>query len=239
MKPIILTTAGVENSIRGLIQTYCYKTYSEAIANSGGIALIAGDDSDPEALAELADGLYLTGGNDVDPAMYHGAQEFSDDVDSWRDHLEVELIHHFVEKKKPIFAICRGLQLLNIAFGGSLYEDISYRLHLEHPMESSHIVHVKPSSCLYRMFGENFLVNSFHHQSIHRLGDGLEAIALTEDNIVEGIVHKELPILGVQWHPERMTGEDPFTPIGPDMKPLFDEFIRQCIDVREGRKTSC
>jgi len=228
MKPIILVTAGVENTQRGLVQTTVYKTYSEAIANSGGIPLIVGDDSDLEAMADLADGLCITGGFDVDARMYHGNRELCGAVDLWRDSVESGLARLFIERKKPILGICRGMQMLNVVLGGTLYEDIYERLGYQHPFLVPHKVTAKPGSVLADLFGKSFEVNSFHHQSLNVLGDGLEVTAWTKEHIVEGIAHKTLPILGVQWHPERMTGKNPYTPVGPDMKPLYDVFIGMC-----------
>ena len=228
MKPVILITAGIERTDRGLIQSYCYKTYSEAVSNAGGIPLIVGDDSNLEELADRADGLYLTGGNDVDPTWYQGCSDYCEEADPWRDHLENRLIHLFMERKKPIFGICRGMQQINVTLGGSLFEDIGHRLNLEHPFEVPHTVHAKPNSKLHRWYGEEFTVNSFHHQAINQLGDGLEVVAWTEDRIVEAVAHKSLPIFGVQWHPERMTGDQPYTPVGPDMNCLFEDFCRMC-----------
>lgn len=232
MKPLILVTAGVENTSRGLVQSTVYKTYSEGISNSGGLPLIVGDDSDLAAMADLADGLCVTGGFDVNAHMYNGNPELCGAVDLWRDSLESRLVALFVERKKPILGICRGMQMINVVLGGTLYEDIYERTGLHHPFKVAHQIYAKPGSVLYRLFGEQFEVNSFHHQVVIKLGEGLEATGWTKENLVEGIAHTSLPILGVQWHPERMTGEHPYTPVGPDMKPLYDEFIKMCCEAR-------
>lgn len=228
MKPLILVTTGIEDTPRGLVQSTVYKTYSEAIANSGGLPLIVGDDSDLDAMADLADGLCITGGLDVDARMYHGNPELCGVVDLWRDSVESRLFQLFIERKKPVLGICRGMQMINVVLGGTLYEDINERLGYHHPFKIAHNVNTKPGSCLHRLFGECVEVNSFHHQSVKELGEGLELIGWTDEHIVEAIAHKSLPIIGVQWHPERMTGTRPYTPVGPDMKPIYEEFISLC-----------
>lgn len=233
MKPVILITSGIEQTGRGLVQQYCYKTYAEAISAAGGIPLLVADDANLEEMVDLADGLYLTGGNDVDPTMYHGFYGYCENLDPWRDALEYKMIHLFAKRKKPIFGICRGMQMINIAFGGTLYEDILARSNREHPFNIPHLVYTKEGSTLRHWYGAELTVNSFHHQAVHRLGEGLEITAWTADKIVEGIAHKTLPIIGVQWHPERMTGPNPFTPCGPDMKHLFEDFCKLCIEVRK------
>lgn len=228
MKPIILTTAGIEDTDRGLVQMYCYKTYSEAIANAGGLPLIAGDDSDPEHMADIADGLYLTGGDDIEAKWYDGIQELCVDRDPWRDQFEMALIRAFIERKKPIFGICRGMQLLNIVLGGNLIEDIADLTGRTHPFNVSHPICTKEGSVLRKLYGETFFVNSFHHQCVGRLGSGFEIVGETNDHIVEAIEHQTLPIIAVQWHPERMTGDHRYNPEGPDMNLLFEHFVHAC-----------
>lgn len=228
MKPIILVTAGVQDTARGLVQLYCFRNYCEAITQAGGIPLIVGDDQDAEQLADMADGLCVSGGPDVAAEAYGGDPALQKRVDPWRDGVELPLIKAFIARKKPIFGICRGLQYLNIVLGGNLYEDIPARLGLEHIYGSTHSCKADPDSILGQLFGESFTVNSYHHQSLDRLGDGLKVIARTEEGIVEAAVHETLPITAVQWHPERMTGAVRFDPEGPDMKPLYEYFINQC-----------
>lgn len=225
MKPIILTVAGVENTDRGLWQMHCYKTYSEAIAAAGGIPLIPGDEASPEEMADLADALFLTGGEDVQASYYEGVEAYCTDTDEWRDAFEMRLIPLFIERKKPIFGICRGMQMINIALGGTLHEDIAIRLGKTHLFAIPHDVVAEKGSVAERLFGRQFIVNSFHHQAVNRMGEGLHVTIRTEDEIPEGIEHESLPVFAVQWHPERMTGNNRYNPEGPDMHPIFQYFV--------------
>ena len=176
--------------------------YIDAVNNCGGIAVAQ---YCPDVSTEY-DGLIICGGNDIDPAYYNEKIDGTVNIDSDRDIAEFALVKAFAEKKKPILGICRGCQLLNVAFGGNLYQDISNAS--EHCSFSDydlvHKVTVKEDSFLYKMYGAEFSVNSFHHQAIKETGNGFDVIAKEDNTTIEGIVHKELPVFGVQWHPERM-----------------------------------
>ena len=175
------------------------------------------------------DGLIICGGNDINPAYYNEKMNGSVNIDAKRDMAEFALAKAFAEKKKPIFGICRGCQLLNVAFGGNLYQDISNAS--EHCSFSDydlvHKVTVKKDSFLYKMYGVEFSVNSFHHQAIKETGNGFDVLATADGTTIEGIIHKELPIFGVQWHPERMCfankREDTV-----DGAEIFNFFIKLC-----------
>ena len=176
--------------------------YIEAVNNCGGIAV---PQYCPDVSTEY-DGLIICGGNDIDPAYYNEEMNGSVNIDSKRDMAEFALAKAFAKEKKPIFGICRGCQLLNVAFGGNLYQDISNAS--EHCSFSDydlvHKVTVKKDSFLHKMYGAEFSVNSFHHQAIKEPGEGFDVVATADYTTIEGIIHKELPIFGVQWHPERM-----------------------------------
>ena len=199
--------------------------YIDAVNNCGGIAV---PQYCPEVSTEY-DGLIICGGNDIDPAYYNEKMNGSVNIDAKRDMAEFALAKAFAEKKKPIFGICRGCQLLNVAFGGNLYQDISNAS--EHCSFSDydlvHKVTVKKDSFLYKMYGVEFSVNSFHHQAIKETGNGFDVLATADGTTIEGIIHKELPIFGVQWHPERMCfankREDTV-----DGSEIFKFFIKLC-----------
>ena len=137
------------------------------------------------------------------------------------------------KETSPFWASAGGHQLINVALGGTLIQDIPeevpgltvhdkvYRKETE-----IHPVTAKEGSLLHRLFGGSFSTNSFHHQAVKDCGSGLIPTAVTEDGIIEAVEHEGKPILGVQWHPERMTGEERTDLV--DMKPLFDYFIRLC-----------
>lgn len=203
--------------------------YINAVNNCGGIAV---PQYCPEVSTEY-EGLILCGGNDIDPGYYKEEMNGSVNIDAKRDSTEFALANTFAERNKPIMGICRGYQLLNVAFGGSLYQDISNAS--EHCSFSDydlvHKVTVNKDCFLYNMYGTEFSVNSFHHQAVKEIGAGFDVIATTPDGTtVEGIMHRELPIFGVQWHPERMCfqkkGED--TVDGAEIFRFFIQLCKEC-----------
>lgn len=150
------------------------------------------------------DALLLTGGGDIEPYRYGGNDPSACDLDPARDEAELSLFRQALHRRCRIFGICRGMQLINVALGGTLCS-----LPGGHRPESGHgdIFHAVRSSdpLLTGLYGERFTVNSHHHQAVARLGDGLCIAAAAADGTVEAVRHTELPILGVQWHPERLT----------------------------------
>ena len=200
------------------------ENYINAINNCGGIAISG---YCPEYSDEY-DGLLLCGGNDIDPSYY--GEEFNGtvDVDIKRDTAEFTLVKTFIEKKKPIMGICRGLQLLNVAFGGNLHQHISNAD--EHSSACGDLVHnvISPeNSFLYNMYGADFFVNSHHHQAIKKVANDFDVVAVAEGETIEGIVHKKLPVFAVQWHPERMCFEEKRTDT-VDGAELFKYFVQLC-----------
>lgn len=202
--------------------------YIDAVNNCGGIAEAKYCE---EVSAKNYDGLILCGGNDIDPEYYKEEINGSVDIDRKRDESEFSILKEFIKLKKPVMGICRGFQLLNIAFGGSLCQDIPNAK--EHSSFSDydlvHEVFAENDSFIKDLYGKKFFVNSFHHQAISRLGDNLEITLIASDNkTIEGIKHKTLPIIGVQWHPERMCfskkREDTV-----DGRHLFEYFISMCL----------
>ena len=180
----------------------------------------------------MADGLLLSGGKDVQPGLY--GQELKYDfvlTDEVRDSLEWKILKAFVDKKKPVFAICRGIQVMNAFFGGTLYQDIPDQLGGEHSKGVNHALEIKKESILGTLFGESLIINSYHHQGLDKLGEGLAATAWSDaggHKLVEAVEHETLPAWAVQWHPERMTGEDTNPMDCVDSMPMFEYFVNQC-----------
>ena len=157
--------------------------------------------------ADQYDGLLLPGGCDVNPARYGKEpipQEITDDD---QDALQFDVLARFLEARKPVLGICRGHQLLNVAFGGTLIQHLpGAEKHMSLPSgeDNVHPVHAEQGSFLYRIYGSDFRVNSSHHQGIELPGKGLHPVLHSEDGVIEAIEHDSLPVWGVQWHPERM-----------------------------------
>jgi len=186
----------------------CSEANVRAVALAGGIPILTSEQL-PEDYADLCDALILTGGCDIDP-KYYGETILNDTVklDAKRDEYEIALAKAFIARNKPIFAICRGFQLLNVIFGGTLYQDLVEQRNLVHyDPELRHPVTAEKGSILYNLFGESFIVNSTHHEAVKDLAPCLKATAHSPEGLVEAYEHESLPIMGVQFHPERLLDE--------------------------------
>ena len=152
------------------------------------------------------DGLVLCGGGDIDPKYYNEEICGSYSIDLKRDAAEFVLLKAFVDAGKPVLGICRGCQLINVFFGGSLHQHLPESdLHQSlDGMDAVHKVTAVEGSILSTLYGDDFVVNSSHHQAVKQLGDGLRAAAYWNGQYIEAIEHVLLPIFAVQWHPERM-----------------------------------
>ncbi|MCP4459840.1 MAG: gamma-glutamyl-gamma-aminobutyrate hydrolase family protein [Cytophagales bacterium] len=162
---------------------------------------------------EAMDGIVLQGGADIAPETF-GEEPIGEwKGDRERDLIELEILKYAMEFGKPVFGICRGFQLMNVYFGGTLYQDIPTQfdtdvLHKGADYDqNTHEISIKKNSFLYRIcdYRKEAFVNSVHHQGIKTLGEGLEPIAWGEDHLVEAFYHEKNPegnVLGVQWHPE-------------------------------------
>ncbi|MCL2546548.1 MAG: gamma-glutamyl-gamma-aminobutyrate hydrolase family protein [Oscillospiraceae bacterium] len=159
---------------------------------------------------ESFDGLLILGGYDPDPMLY-GQSVINDTVtiDARRDALDIALIHAFSAAQKPIFGICRGIQIINVALGGpfpssgTLVQDMPSQLGLTHSNGIMHTVTHTRSSTAHRLWGDLSRVNSYHHQAVDMLAPGLRGVSICYDGTIEAIEHEMLPIFAVQWHPER------------------------------------
>jgi putative glutamine amidotransferase len=204
-------------------RAYVNGAYIRAVQAAGGIPLLLTPHFSTEVQAALwprLGGLLLTGGGDVEPARFGQARHPSvDDVAPARDELELGLTRRALADGVPLLAICRGIQVLNVALGGTLVQDIPSEVPdaLVHAQTAprqapTHSVKVtNEGTRLGRVLGATEIeVNSMHHQAIGRLGDGLREVAWAPDGVIEGV---EMPgerfVLGVQWHPEELVGHDP------------------------------
>lgn len=156
------------------------------------------------------DKLLLTGGQDVSPLCYgEEPHEKLGETNQTRDQFELALIAEALKQQKPIFAVCRGMQLVNVALGGTLYQDLSqYATPIKHiqvptlPQFATHTIQIEKDSALFPILGAQYEVNSYHHQAINQLAKTLTAIAWAPDGVIEAVNATNAPILGVQWHPE-------------------------------------
>ena len=217
MRANILITAS-NRVIGGRRMLSLDEAYIHALTLAGANVFVAAQ-GDPSELACRMDGIVFSGGVDLHPACY--GEEIRGkgiELDVQRDIFEFALFRAFYRKKKPIFGICRGIQLINVALGGSLWQDIEseYEDGLSHASGSlPHRIKTQSCSRIAAAVGEEAAVNTYHHQAIRKIGKGLVVTAKCEDGMVEAVEHKTHPVWGVQWHPERMDG----------MGRLFFDFI--------------
>lgn len=222
MKPFIGITTGRGESSQGYPQLRVAEAYVQAIANAGGLPVLLPLGLDEPLLAKLLgrlDGLLLTGGGDIHPRHYGSTAETgATRVDEDRDRVEFALLRHALRNNLPFLGVCRGLQVVNVALGGSLYVDlaterpqgIEHRYYPDWPREHrAHTVRITPGSLLARTLEVTEVqVNSLHHQGVRELAPGLVASAVAPDGLIEGL---EVPQsrfgLAVQWHPENLQDE--------------------------------
>jgi len=153
-------------------------------------------------------GLLLCGGGDIDSALYGQEDRGSDPPDRARDLAELALFRAFYEAGRPILGVCRGMQIVNVALGGGMIQDLppeSLPFHGRAGRDLIHSVRAAQGGFLHRLYGPVFPVNSAHHQAVGELGEGLRVAAWAESGFPEGLEHAARPVLGVQFHPERMS----------------------------------
>ena len=231
MRPIIGLLAEVDNELT----TQVVHSYVRAIEGAGGTPIILPYVTDAEVIehyAGLCDGILFTGGVDVEPSRY-GEETKPDcgEIQKYRDELEFAVIERVLDTKKPLIAICRGAQLLNVALGGTLYQDIPSEIDTpvshrqsEPKFSPSHDVRVIEGTPLSELTGmERISANSFHHQALKTLGEGLRVMAFADDGIVEAVYSTgEQYIRAYQWHPERLFENN------EQNRRIFEDFIGAC-----------
>ncbi len=238
-RPLIGITASIDHRSPAYGETYLLtRKYAEGVLQAGGVPVIVPHNLDEESLRALLDrldGVLLSGGGDIDPALFDEAPHpATSEVEPDRDRVELTLTRWIVDEEKPFLAICRGIQVLNVALGGSLVQDIPSQVPdaLQHSFDRkttprsylAHPVKIDPGSRLARVMQlEMAQTNSWHHQSIKQVADRLQVTAVAPDGVIEAVeVSGQRFAIGVQWHPEWQFEER------PEQRRLFEELVRAC-----------
>jgi putative glutamine amidotransferase len=220
---------------------YTFDEYSQAIRYGGGAPVlipVAQNQETIQAILDRLDGLLLSGGPDINPKFYNqqplaGLGEIDEDL----DRMELEVARMAFQRDLPILAICRGIQVLNVATGGTLYQDIQSQIResINHTQKAdksinTHSIRIEGKTLLHHILRRNEIwVNGKHHQAIKDLALGFIISALASDGVIEAIEHPSKKfVLGVQWHPEGTWKEDPYS------KKLFHAFIQAAINHFKG-----
>lgn len=230
----LTTTSVARGGSHNRPQVLLYSAYIRALEASGLAPVLLTPHHGArsvESLLEHCGGLVLSGGEDVDPRRY-GEEPHPQlgSVAPERDEMEMAALSYALERSLPVFAICRGIQVLNVFLGGTLYQDLGaqYPTELRHAQDApwsdrTHRVTVHDDSILRKIVGTGeLLINSFHHQAIRAVAPGLRVTAVAEDGLVEAVEATQHPwVVGVQWHPERHEAHAPDS--DPDRR-LFAAF---------------
>ena len=228
MLPVIGLLAEIDDECAARVM----RSYAEAIEDNGALPLLLPYIENDEAVdrfIDVCDGFLFTGGVDVEPRKYgEETHPKCGTIRLFRDDLELRVAERVLKTNKPIMGICRGIQLLNVALGGKLYQDIPSEIpsDIQHAQSEpktspSHSVNVIEGTPLHALAGKTRMVaNSFHHQAISKLGEGLEVMALADDGIIEAAyLPGERYFRAYQWHPERLFEID------EDNRAIFVDFI--------------
>jgi gamma-glutamyl-gamma-aminobutyrate hydrolase PuuD len=255
LSPRILRAVPAELGFRGKTLQYLEQSMAHCVMRAGAIAVMIPTveqadrlgvwDVRTEDYVSRLDGLVLQGGADIDPSIYDDRPtELLGPTDPIRDRFELELLRAFAAAGKPVLGVCRGMQLINVAYGGTLYQDLRHANVVEHVHrkldlydEHSHEITLTRTGWLSTVYegATATRVNSIHHQAIRRLGDGLVVEAAADDGVIEAIRHPQLPFLvGVQWHPEFHDARFPDL-LPPD--PLLKAFLHAASERRAAQST--
>lgn len=216
----------------GYKRAYVNDDYVKAVAMAGGVPYIIPIVSDEDLAKEQisnVDALILSGGYDVNPLIYgEEPKQKLGAILPERDKFDLWLLKEACKMNKPVLGICRGIQLMNAAFGGTLNQDLSYdeNCYIKHLQETSpstagHTVEIMEGSRLNSILGSKITTNSFHHQSLNRVAEGFKVTAKAKDGTIEAIEKNgENFVMGIQWHPEMMSSSS------PEMLNIFKELIK-------------
>lgn len=234
MRPIIGITCSLRERDGGAIHELP-DLYVQGVRQAGGLPVLL-PAVDPDGATELVrelDGVIISGGRDIPPDLYGEEPHPATDTDGGmrrRALFEIALVKAMVKANKPTLGICYGCQLLNVAFGGTLYQDIPSQLSTSVPHKPSdrsrfadHIVQIDADSQLAHLLAAtHFVVKSSHHQAVRVVGEGLRVVATAPDGVVEGVEAKDGKfVIGVQWHPEVQLDVEP-------SRRLFENFVQAC-----------
>ncbi|MDM8526658.1 gamma-glutamyl-gamma-aminobutyrate hydrolase family protein [Anaerolineales bacterium HSG24] len=231
----------ISNVYKGRLLTAQNTSYLDAIITAGAVPMLIPlklQNDQLEAIFRRVDGLVFTGGGDIDPTHYNETVQVDNlgKIQPDRDRVEIALMQMAINKQKPFFGICRGMQIMNVAIGGTLWQDISLQkpdalrhdyfrqsnLHYERDY-LAHTVTFADDSWIATSLQTNTIgVNSLHHQGIRILAPNLQAVAHSEDGLIEAVEIADHPFaLGVQWHPEELVDSQEFA------RELFTAFVRE------------
>jgi putative glutamine amidotransferase len=234
-RPFFVTSGGSQ------IRSYrADHTYTDSVKRAGGlpVVLVPIENEALDDILDHIDGLMLTGGGDVDPARYgEDTHEAVNGVNAERDAFELDLVHKVYSRRMPTMAICRGLQIVNVALGGTLVQDLpSHTGAHGHDVtgEGAYQPHsealIEPGCRIAEVIGEGLhRINSLHHQAVERLGEGLRVVGTAPDGTIEAIEHEDdsWPLLAVQWHPEFLGVAD-----HGESHDLFEAFVETAAKYR-------
>ncbi len=214
--PATALGSNVPKAMSGLEFDLHFTDYPRSVALAGGLPVELTRDADPQEMVGHLAGLVLTGGADLDPSHYDAEPEPGlGPVEPDRDVWEMALLAAARDRDIPVLAICRGFQLLNVVFGGTLRQHVELDEGAGHPQwdvdgrEATHRVHVVDGTIAAKLYDGDIAVNSLHHQVIDEVGEGLIVSAKATDGVVEGLETIDGRIVAVQWHPELLKKPDP------------------------------
>jgi len=246
MQPVIGITGrpGEHASAGGTLRSYLvHHTYSDSVASAGGLAVVLVPTASEhiDDLLDRVDGILIPGGGDIDPLRYSDSRhESARGISEERDEFEIEVALRAKTRRMPVFAICRGLQIVNVALGGSLVQDLpshtgahGHDIIGDDAYEPHSQALVDPGCRIAAVIGDGLKdINSIHHQAVETLGEGLKVVASAPDGTIEAIEHEDelWPLLAVQWHPEFLGMRDH----GPSHA-LFQAFVDSAAKYRADR----